>query len=109
MAANVVGDVRENLELQLSEVEMLRSMYPEENELKIDDQVLIDIQEFCSRRTNKTPNGLNFLLTVTVDCDSERYLIELFPLHVMHMAVGFFWERLDDPLSGTSRASVNYN
>lgn len=77
MAANVVEDVRENLELQLSEVEMLRSMYPEENELKIDDQVLIDIQEFCSRRTNKTPNGLNFLLTVTVDCDSERYLIEL--------------------------------
>lgn len=61
MAANVVEDVRENLELQLSEVEMLRSMYPEENELKIDDQVLIDIQEFCSRRTNKTPNGLNFL------------------------------------------------
>ena len=48
MAANVVEDVRENLELQLSEVEMLRSMYPEENELKIDDQVLIDIQEFCS-------------------------------------------------------------
>lgn len=87
MAANVVEDVRENLELQLSEVEMLRSMYPEENELKIGDQVLIDIQEFCSRRTNKTPNGLNFLLTVTVDCDSEMYFIELscyFPQEYPH-------------------------
>lgn len=65
--------LRENLELQLSEVEMLRSMYPGEDELKLDDQVLIDIQDFCSGKTNEIPNGLNFLLAIHPDCESESY------------------------------------
>ena len=73
--------LRENLELQLSEVEMLRSMYPGEDELKLDDQVLIDIQEFCSGKTDKKPNGLNFSLTIHLDCEpashSHRVAIDL--------------------------------
>lgn len=61
--------LRENLELQLSEVEMLRSMYPEEEEFKVDEQVLSDIQEFCSEKTDEKPNGLNFSLTISlIEC-----------------------------------------
>jgi len=70
MATNV-ADLRENLGLQLSEVEMLRSMYPEEDELKLDDEVLIDIQEFCSGKTEEKPNGLNFSLSIYPDCESD--------------------------------------
>lgn len=73
MATNVADLLRENLELQLSEVEMLRSMYPEEDELKLDDQVLTDIQDFCSGKTEEKPNGLNFSLSIYPDCESESY------------------------------------
>lgn len=72
MATNV-ADLRENLGLQLSEVEMLRSMYPEEDELKLDDEALIDIQEFCSGKTAEKPNGLNFSLSIYPDCESESH------------------------------------
>lgn len=74
MATSVADHLRENLRLQLSEVEMLRSMYPEEDELKVDDEVLIDIQEFCSGKTEEKPNGLNFSLSIYLDCESESYL-----------------------------------
>ena len=73
MATNVADHLRENLGLQLSEVEMLRSMYPEKDELKLDDQVLIDIEEFCSGKTEEKPNGLNFSLSILTDCDSESH------------------------------------
>ena len=58
MAASNPADLtqiqlRENLELQLSEVEMLRSMYPEEEEFNLDEQALLDVQEFCSGRTDE--------------------------------------------------------
>lgn len=77
MATNVEDRLRENLELQLSEVEMLRSMYPGEEELKLDDQVLIDIQDFCSGTTDEKPNGLNFSLTIHLECESESHSIDL--------------------------------
>lgn len=64
--------LRENLELQLSEVEMLRSMYPEEEELKLDEQVLLDVQEFCSGATEGKPNGLNFSLTISLHLDCRE-------------------------------------
>ena len=74
MATNVapLNLLRENLELQLSEVEMLRSMYPEEEEFKVDEQVLADIQEFCSEKTDEQPSGLNFSLTLQVEGNSEK-------------------------------------
>ena len=68
MAANIW----QNLELQLSEIELLQSMYPGEKELKIDDQELLDIQDFCSGRTHKVPNGLNFTLTIQLDDDDKK-------------------------------------
>lgn len=71
------GRFRKNLDLQLSEVEMLQSMYPEEDELKLDEQALVDVQDFCSGKTEKKPNGLNFSLTIYPDCDSERVAIGL--------------------------------
>ena len=72
MATNVaLNPLRENLELQLSEVEMLRSMYPEEEEFKVDEQVLADIEEFCSEKTDEKPTGLNFSLTLQVDINGE--------------------------------------
>ncbi|XP_068751088.1 RWD domain-containing protein 2A-like [Montipora capricornis] len=68
MATSVeeINHIRESLALQISEVEMLRSMYPTEDEFKVDEQVLADIQEFCSGRTNLEPNGLNFSLTISL-------------------------------------------
>ena len=73
--------LRENLELQLSEVEMLRSMYPTEDEFKVDELVLADIHEFCSEKTNVKPNGLNFSLTISLNSEenheNEEQTIEL--------------------------------
>ena len=75
MATNVadLNQLRENLGLQLSEVEMLQSMYPEEEEFKLDEQVLIDIQEFCSGRTDEKPNGLNFTVIISLHLDCEGH------------------------------------
>ena len=73
MATDVADLWRENLELQLSEVEMLRSMYPEEDELKLDDEALINIQEFCSGKTEEKPNGLNFSLSIFTGCEAEKH------------------------------------
>lgn len=78
MAASNPADLtqiqlRENFELQLSEVEMLRSMYPEEEEFNLDEQVLLDVQEFCSGRTDEKPHSLlNFTLTIRLhDCNGD--------------------------------------
>ena len=78
MATNVadLNQLRGNLELQLSEVEMLRSMYPEDEEFKLDEQVLVDIQEFCSGKTDEKPNGLNFSLTIRLQLDSTEGTFE---------------------------------
>jgi len=78
MATNVadLNQLRENLELQLCEVEMLRSMYPEDEEFKLDEQVLVDIQEFCSGKTYEKPNGLNFSLTIRLQLHSSQGTFE---------------------------------
>ena len=78
--------VLENLDLQLSEVEMLRSMYPNEEELHIDEEALADVQEYVSSKIQSKPSRLNFTLRLDVDrstpfsCSEEGSLnqVELF-------------------------------
>ena len=89
--------LRENLELQLSEVEMLQSMYPEEDKLKLDDEAHIDIQEFCSGKTEEKPNCLQFSLSIYPDCESashsDRLAIDLscyFPQDYPNIKPEFF-------------------
>lgn len=61
-------DVVQNLELQLSELELLTSMFPDENELKIvDPGVVSDIQDFISGNIDITElPKLEYLLTQNI-------------------------------------------
>jgi hypothetical protein len=46
-------DIREMLELQLSEIEMLQSMFPDRDELKLDDpQVIAEIKSYLDGKTD---------------------------------------------------------
>lgn len=97
MATDMADLLRENLELQLSEVEMLQSMYPEEDKLKLDDEAHIDIQEFCSGKTEEKPNCLQFSLSIYPDCESashsDRLAIDLscyFPQDYPNIKPEFF-------------------
>lgn len=55
----------ESLRLQLSEVEMLESMFPNEEEFRLEDPgVLVDVQEFISRKSKVLPSRLSFFLKV---------------------------------------------
>lgn len=62
----------ENLELQLSEVEMLQSMFPNEEEFKLDDQgVLSDVQEYISGSIKELPSHISFYLQVECESSSD--------------------------------------
>ena len=65
----------EELEMQVSEILMLRSMFPKEEELQVDETSLIDAQDFISDNTKVKPQQLNF--TVKVELENHS-LIELF-------------------------------
>lgn len=77
----------ENLELQLSEVEMLQSMFPDGDEFKLDDPgILLDVQDFISRKTKELPPQISLYLRVECDsieggqnvCGSEINILDLF-------------------------------
>ena len=48
-------------------------MYPEEEEFNLDEQALLDVQEFCSGRTDEKPHSLlNFTLTISLhECNGD--------------------------------------
>lgn len=61
----------ENLELQLSEVEMLQSMFPDGEEFKLDDQgILSDVHAYISDTNKVLPPQISFYLRV--DCESTE-------------------------------------
>jgi hypothetical protein len=63
----------ENLQLQLSEVEMLQSMFPNEEEFRLDDQgTLVDVQEFIASRTNTLPSRISFFLRVESEAKTSQ-------------------------------------
>ncbi|XP_031570422.1 RWD domain-containing protein 2A-like [Actinia tenebrosa] len=65
MADEVEDVFMDSLQLQLSEVEMLQSMFPNEEEFRLEDPgVLVDVQEFISRRSKVLPSRISFFLTV---------------------------------------------
>ncbi|XP_072040681.1 RWD domain-containing protein 2A-like [Amphiura filiformis] len=76
-------DVTECLQLQLSEVEMLQSMFPSENEFCVDDpSVISDAQSYTDGDTTELPHQISFTLKIHVDdpkCDVE--ILCQFPLH----------------------------
>ncbi|KAL4230146.1 RWD domain-containing protein 2B [Mactra antiquata] len=72
-------DVLEMLQLQLSEVEMLQSMFPGDNELKLDDvTALEDIQRFVDGKFKYEylHSRLGFTITIAVeDCKESVELV----------------------------------
>jgi hypothetical protein len=67
------GDIHESLNLQLSEIEILQSMFTEGKELDIDLASLAEIQDYLSGSKNK-PNRIEFtlklFLSITADTQS---------------------------------------
>lgn len=60
------------LQLQLSEVEMLQSMFPNEEEFRLEDPgVLVDVQEFIARKSKVLPSRLSFFLKVESEAKSD--------------------------------------
>ena len=56
----------ECLQLQLSEIEMLQSMYP--NELSVDDpSVLSDVQKYIDGDTSEVPHQISVTLKIHMD------------------------------------------
>lgn len=68
-------DYRENLEMQFSEIVMLRSMFPKHEEFEVDETSLLDAQDFISGCSDVKPQQLNFILKVELENQS---LIELY-------------------------------
>ena len=68
-------DIHESLNLQLSEIEILQSMFTEGKELNVDLASLTEIQDFLSGSTNVTPKRIAFTLKLYSEhCNSEDYL-----------------------------------
>lgn len=60
--------LNECFQLQLSEVEMLSSMYPDSQEFNIlCPFVLKDVNRFISGETKYTPNQLDFILNLKIE------------------------------------------
>ena len=69
-----VTDIHESLSLQLSEIEILQSMFTEGKELNVDLDGLTEIQDFLSGSTNVTPKQIAFTLKLCEHCNSRDYL-----------------------------------
>ncbi|GLH01094.1 RWD domain-containing protein 2A [Gryllus bimaculatus] len=62
------GNLEEMLRIQLSELEMLQSMFSNPGEFCIDDpSVIADINEFLDGKTNAYPPRLDFAINITID------------------------------------------
>lgn len=71
-----MSDIAANIELQLSELEMLQSMFPEKDELILDDPVAeIDLRKWLATRGNENldflPTTLSYMLKVSPDSDAS--------------------------------------
>lgn len=56
------------LEQQMSELELLKSMYPNSEDIVItDNKVLQDIQNFLENKTDYTPNHLDFVINLLIN------------------------------------------
>ncbi|KAL0273348.1 UNVERIFIED_CONTAM: hypothetical protein PYX00_006038 [Menopon gallinae] len=68
------GCLEETLKLQLSEFEMLESMYPNSGELCLDDPFLPEhFRNYVSGRTSLIPSRLDF--TLNLDVDSHKLML----------------------------------
>lgn len=55
-------ELRETLSLQLSEIEILTSMFVEEHELKVDQATLVEVQDYLLGTVNVKPKRVRFTL-----------------------------------------------
>mgnify|MGYP001794514174 CR=1 FL=1 len=69
------NDFLENLEMQVSEILMLRSMFPKDEEFEVDETSLLDAQDFLSGCSKVKPQQLNFILKIELVSQS---LIEFY-------------------------------
>lgn len=61
-------ELRTQIELQLSEVDMLQSMFPDPRELVIDDpSILCDLRDFAEGRTHMLPPHLDCVINLDVE------------------------------------------
>ena len=69
-------DIHESLSLQLSEIEILQSMFTEGKELNIDLAGLAEIQDYLSGSINMKPNRIAFTLNLFLsdNFNSQEYL-----------------------------------
>ena len=62
--------VRQNIEMQIAEAELLQSMYPEDHEFKLNNMTMIeDLQNWLgnSNENNENPDtSLSFVLTLGI-------------------------------------------
>ena len=63
-------DIEDNLKLQLDEVEMLESMFPDPKELVIDQGRLADVKQWILHPSDTIPFPLE--VTLNLDLDQER-------------------------------------
>ncbi|NXD81327.1 RWD2A protein, partial [Halcyon senegalensis] len=71
----MAGTVEECLELQLLEVEMLRTMYPKKGEMSLDEDAVPSVQRYLKNTSGALPPQLEF--SIAVDVGEAKVKVEL--------------------------------
>ncbi len=63
------------LDLQLSEIEMLQSMFPGENEMRFDhSSSIVDVQQYVDGKRQALPKQLTYTLNMSMESGQVREL-----------------------------------
>ena len=79
-----VKSQKEWLEMQISECEMLQSMFPRSDELSLDYGILVDVQDYLSGKSLVKPPQLNYTVHLNI-CDSKLDVIIFLPSEYPHV------------------------
>lgn len=63
----------EQLKLQLSELEMLRSMYPTQEEFAVREVLLLNTQRYLDGKREAFPNQLEYTITIRLESGQVRF------------------------------------
>ncbi|KAL8186147.1 UNVERIFIED_CONTAM: RWD domain-containing protein 2A [Gekko kuhli] len=70
--------VKENIELQMSELEMLFSMFPNKGEITLqDDNTILNVQQYLNNASEALPHKIEYMVAVTIDELKERVNLQV--------------------------------
>ncbi|XP_015276388.1 PREDICTED: RWD domain-containing protein 2A [Gekko japonicus] len=70
--------VKENIELQMSELEMLFSMFPNKGEITLqDDNTFLNVQQYLNNASEALPHKIEYMVSVAIDELKERVNLQV--------------------------------